>query len=152
MRRYIQLSMAAGYELDVKVGRLIEARVFRLMSIEEANAYSRALGARVAAFPAGERPILCADHRPVVIYPQAVADRLTELFVHMNTRLERIAILVARSNATLALQLNRIVREAGYENRRVFYESPGAVEHLGSVLDAAEKSRVRDFLDELIAR
>lgn len=144
--------MAGGYELDCKVGRLIEARVFRLMSTDEANAYSRALAARVAKIPSSKRPVLCADHRPVAIYPQAVADRLSELFVHMNTRLERIAILVARSNATLALQLNRIVREAGYENRRVFYDSPGAVEHLGVVLDPAEKARVRAFLAEFASK
>ena len=84
--------------------------------------------------PKGTVPVLCADHRPVVVYPQSVADRLVELFMDMNRRLERVAILVAPSNATLLLQLRRLVREAAYASRKVFYacarrfipEAPGA--------------------------
>ena len=93
-------------------------------------------------------PVLCADHRPVRIYPQAVTDRLIELFVEMNTRLERVAILVSQTNATLFLQLQRIVREAGYENRRVFHEPEDALPHLGAGLDADELASARAFLAE----
>jgi hypothetical protein len=96
--------------------------------------------------PREPTPVLCADHRPVRIYTQEVADRLSALFQDMNSRIGRIAILVAPSNATLSLQLHRIVREAGYEHRRVFHGAPDALAHLAAVLDAAESERVRGFL------
>jgi hypothetical protein len=66
----------------------------------------------------------------------------------MNRRLVRVAILVARTNATLTLQLTRIVREAGNEHRRVFHDAGQALVHLAPVLDDAERNRVRNFLDE----
>ncbi len=124
------------------VGRVIEARVFELRTEEDATRYSAALAAQVMAMPRAH-PVLCADHRPVRIYPQPVTDRLIGLFVNMNTQLERVAILVARSNATLHLQLQRVVREAGYENRRVFHDADEALTHLAVTLDGPEKERVR---------
>ncbi len=129
-------------------GRVIEARVFGLWTREDADAYSQALAAEVALAPATMRPVLCADHRPVRIYPQPAADRLVELFQNMNTRLDRIAILVSRTNATLYLQLQRFVREAGYENRKVMHEPPEALTHLQDSLTPEERDRVRRFLAE----
>lgn len=131
-----------------RLGRVIEARVFALKTREEADVYAKALADVVAQAPATMQPILCADHRPVRIYPQPAADRLTELFQNMNTRLDRIAILVSRSNATLFLQLQRIAREAGYENRRVMHEPQEAVAHLQDSLSPEERIRVREFLAE----
>src|SRR5215831_2487531 len=91
------------FAIEARVGKLIEARVFGLRTREDAEEYSRALGLQVLRMPKDVAPVLCADHRPVVIYPQAAADRLIELFNQMNTRLERVAIVAARSNATLVL-------------------------------------------------
>lgn len=133
-------------------GKLILARVFELKTLSHADEYSRSLGSEVARIPAALRPVLCADHRPVAIYSQPVADRLSDLFTQMNARLQRVAILVAPSNATLTLQLNRIVREAGYENRRVFFESAGALTFLAAALDANELREADRFLNELAAR
>jgi hypothetical protein len=138
-----------SFTLESRVGRVIEARVFRLLTPDEANVYARALGAQVAKMPRDPSPVLCADHRPVAIYPQEVADRLVQLFQDMNTRIGRIAILVAPSNATLSLQLHRIVREARYEHRRVFHGAREAHAHLSTVLDRAEAERVRAFLAEI---
>jgi hypothetical protein len=136
------------YEIHCRAGRLIEARVYGLRTREDADDYARDLGIQVVRMPRDVRPILCADHRPVVIYPQPAADRLTELFIHMNPRLERVAILVARTNATLALQLQRIVREAKYSARRVFHTADDAQAHLAPVLETDELARMRTFLDE----
>jgi hypothetical protein len=133
-------------------GKLITARVFDLKTLPHADEYARSLASEVARFPLTIRPVLCADHRPVAIYSQPVADRLSDLFAQMNSRLQRVAILVAPSNATLTLQLNRIVREARFENRRVFFESAEAISFLESALDAAERRRADQFLNELAAR
>jgi hypothetical protein len=140
--------MAKAYTIENRSGRLIEARVFGLKTREEADAYSHELGVQTLRMPSTKRPVLCADHRPVAIYAQPIADRLTELFTHMNTRLERIAILAARSNATLVLQLERLVREAAFAARRVCFTAEEATAHLAPVLDAAELARMREFLDD----
>jgi hypothetical protein len=137
------------YVVQNRVRRLVEARVFGLATREEVDAYSRDIGIQVMRVPREMRPVLCADHRPVGIYPAAAADRLVELFTQMNTRLERVAIIVARSNATLAMQLNRIVREAKYTARRVVHTAEEAHAHLAPVLEPDELARMREFLDEL---
>jgi hypothetical protein len=136
------------YVIENRVGRLVEARVFELRTREDVDDYSRDLGIQVMRIPRSIRPILCADHRPVVVYAQPAADRLIELFTHMNTRLERVAVVVARSNATLAMQLQRIVREAAYSARRVVHDAEDAHAHLAPVLSPDELSRMRDFLLE----
>lgn len=143
--------LEASYAIENRAGRLVEARVFGLRSREDADAYSRDLGIQVMRMPRDVRPILCADHRPVAVYSQPVADRLAELFVQMNIRLERVAIIVAPSNATLSMQLHRIVREAGYSARRVFFSTDEACAHLAPALNPAELSSAREFLSAHIA-
>jgi hypothetical protein len=138
---------AVSFQIEVKAGRLIEARVFGLRNLAEVDAYSASLAAQVNRMP-GVAPVLCADHRPVVIYSQAVADRLGELFLAMNSRLERATLVAARSNATLVLQLERLVREAGVSLRRVVYAPDDALKHLAESLDAIELQRARAFLAE----
>lgn len=136
------------YAIHNTVGRLLEARVFWLKTRQDVDDYSREIGLHLMRMPREVQPVLCADHRPVAIYPEAAADRLIELFTQMNTRLERVAILVARSNATLHMQLNRIVREAHYNARRVVHTSEDAHAHLAPVLEPAELARMREFLAE----
>jgi len=134
------------FTVEVRTGRLLEARIRSLASRDEADGYAREIAARVAKLPPDVRPVLCADHRPVVVYTQPVADRLSELFQQMNDRLERVAILVNESNATLALQLRRIVREAGWSSRRVLTDGTEATTFLGEVLDAQERARLATFV------
>jgi hypothetical protein len=140
--------MSDRFSVECRVGRLVEARVSTLRDVEDADEYSAALGAMVQEKAGNTLPVLCADHRPVVIYPQPVTDRLVELFTRMNAQLERVAILVAKSNATLTLQLNRIVREAGYENRQVFLDAGDALDFLAPGLTQEELERARAFLVE----
>ncbi len=128
-----------------RTGRLVEARVSALASVARVDAYAEAFGPAVSQLAA--RPILCADHRPVLIYAQPVADRLVELFTNLNKTWERVAILVAPTNATLAMQLARIVRESGNPSRRVFFEPADAERFLAESLDAAEQARLRAFLE-----
>jgi hypothetical protein len=137
------------YVIQNRVKRLVEARVFGLNTRDDVDAYSRDIGIQIMRVPRELRPVLCADHRPVAIYAQPVADRLVELFTQMNTRLERVAIIVARSNATLAMQLGRLVREAKYSARRVVHTAEEAHAHLAPVLAPDELARMREFLDEL---
>lgn len=133
------------FTIEIRAGRLIEARVHSLATRERAVAYAEALG-RATRSASVERMILCADHRPVVIYPQPVADKLSELFTRMNSQVERVAILGARSNATLWMQLGRIVREAGNPSRQMFDDRAAAEAFLSPVLDERERARMSLFL------
>jgi len=139
---------AENFSLTTKVGRLVEARVFALRSRKDVEDYGNAFGTHLMKLPQGMRAILCADHRPVSIYAQEVADRLLEMFKPLNAHLERVAILAAPSNATFAMQLDRIVRAAGYAARKVVYATDDAVQHLAPVLTPQELKRARAFLDE----
>jgi hypothetical protein len=137
----------ARFTVETRVGRLVEARVFALPDAAGADAYGAAVAE--AAGRVGTSPVLCADHRAVRIYPQSAADRLVELFKPNNKRFARLTLLIAPTNAVLLLQLERLVREAGSDLRRVFREPAGAIAHLSDVLDDAELARTRSFLAEL---
>jgi hypothetical protein len=139
---------AENFSLATKVGRLLEARVFALRTRKDVEDYGRAFGTYLLKIPQGVRAILCADHRPVSIYAQEVADQLMEMFKPLNAHLERVAILAAPSNATFAMQLDRIVRAAGYAARKVVYAPDDAVQHLAPVLTPQELLRARTFLEE----
>lgn len=138
----------AQFNVEVRVGNLVEARVWRLMTRADTDAYGRAVIENAGRVGGGRPPVLCADHRPAAVYPPAAADRLVELFRPNNSRFDRIAILVGASNATLLLQLERLTREAGFSNRRVFREPQAAVSHLTPALDEQALARVREFLAE----
>lgn len=134
------------FTVEINAGGLIEARVQALKTVDQAHAYARAI-TQVVQQVAARRYVLCADHRPVVVYPQPVADALAELLVNMNRKLERAALLVAPSNATLTMQLDRLVRQAQNPSRRVFHGADQAKEFLGEVLDPAERKRLAAFLE-----
>jgi len=140
-------STTLSYTVHTGGARLIEARVFRLRTLEEAQGYSELLAAHARRVPGSDYPVLLADHRPVMIYPQLVANRLVELFLDMNTRLERVAIIASRENATMVLQLERLIREANDVKRRLFFTNEDALEHLSPSIDALDLQRARRFLD-----
>ena len=129
-------------------GRLIEARVFALWTTQDADEYGQKMQLVARALPPNTRPVLLADHRPVKVYPAAVADRLVELFTNMNLSLERAALVVTRNNVPLTLQLQRLVDAAENSMRRLFPEPRTAVTHLQPILTEAELARAAAFLDE----
>lgn len=134
------------YTVEVNVGRLLEGRIFALATLEEAHKYCE--DALDHTKRARSPLVMVADHRRVAIYSQAVADELATVFGKLNDRLERVAILVSRTNATLSLQLERIVREARNPMRRVFYDMDPALEHVTPTLSKVELERARTFLRE----
>ena len=136
---------AVMFTVEIQAGGLFEARVRQLKTAEHALAYARSLG-DVVRQSSGRALVLCADHRPVVVYSQPVADQLAALFGDMNSVLTRIAVLVAPTNATLRMQLERVVREAQNPSRRVFQIAADAETFLGEELDPRERARLKLFL------
>lgn len=135
------------YSVERKVGRLVEARVLELRTIERAETFSLAIREAVMSV-APARGVICADHRAVKIYPPEVAARLVELFVRVNASLERAALIISPSNATLSMQVQRIVRESENPLRRVFVDVPPMLAYLGEVLTPAELAAARAHLKQ----
>ena len=138
---------AAKFTVERHTGRLLEARVFALWSEADAEEYASKFQLVARAFPVGAKPVLLADHRPVRVYPAAVAVRLVELFTTMNLSLERAALVVTQGNVPLTLQLQRLVDSAEYSARRLFSDPADALAHVSAVLDPAETARAASFLD-----
>ena len=139
------------FTCQVRVGRVIEARVLRLRSPGRSASVQRRPASSVASFPVGrtrDGPSSGADHRPVNIYPPEVADELARLFSQMNARLARVGIIAARSNATLAMQLGRIVARSRQSQPTAVLRSPSAGPVLEGELSELETARLRAFLDE----
>lgn len=136
-----------SYLVEVRGQRLVAARIHALPSAEDAHRYAVELGA-VASKIATRAPVLCADHRPVNIYPPVVADELARLFLKMNEVLTRVAIIAAPSNATLLMQLGRIIREANNPKRQLFTDALKARRFLEEELTDPHD---REPLDEFLA-
>jgi hypothetical protein len=130
------------FTAERRVGHLVEARIFRLATVADVAAYGRAF---TPAMLAGH-PTLVADHRPVTIYSQPVAAGLMEMFTSLNATWHRVAILIAPTNSTLSLQLQRVVRGAHNPSRRVFLDEAAACAFLGETLQPLEVARLAAFL------
>jgi uncharacterized lipoprotein YmbA len=138
---------SARFVVDFQVGRLLEARVHVLQTVEHVDAFGVVLRETMQRMPSLPC-VLCADHRWANPYPQPVTDRLVEMFHSLNTSLERVSIVVGTAKPTLYMQMRRVAREAAHAARQVFQEPEGALEHLAAALTTAELARAREFLAE----
>src|SRR5207248_609435 len=82
------------------------------------------------------------------VYAPDVAQTLVEATSRYNERLERSAMILQKSHATLQLQTDRMVRETGHSNRRSFVDVAEAKAWLSSVLTREERARLEAFLAE----
>jgi hypothetical protein len=135
----------ASFTVEQKVGRLVEARVFRLSTRADVEDYGRAFAPFANLRPAA---VLMADHRPARVYSPEVAQDLVTMFEGLNRVWEKAALLVSPNNATLAIQLQRLVRESRNESRRVFLDQRECEVFLSTALDEAGRSRLQTFLSQ----
>ncbi|MGZ3407338.1 MAG: hypothetical protein ACXVAN_12895, partial [Polyangia bacterium] len=77
-----------------------------------------------------------------------VVDFLGELMRRDNPWLARNAFILAEASAVKTLQMERMLKEGGSSSRRGFRGRSDAEAWLGEVLDDAERTRLRAFLDE----
>lgn len=132
------------FEVQRGRGRVVLARVRKLTTVADVDAYAAAFTKlRLTEL---EAPVLCADHRPVAIYPQPVTTKLISLFTGLNVLWSRAALLIAPSNAMLSLQLDRVVRDAQNPSRRVFQAPAQGIAFLAEVCTEDETACIREFL------
>ena len=131
---------------EIRVGRLLEVRMRSPLSLHEAQA----LVVDIRRLVKGTRgPSLgVIDLRGVKLLDPDVVDFLGELMRRDNPWLARNAFILAEASAVKTLQVERMLKEGGSSSRRGFRGRSDAEAWLGEVLDDAEKTRLRAFLDE----
>jgi hypothetical protein len=132
------------YTVHHEVGRLVEARLTMLRTVDEVVEFEGAL--RAAFDRVQGKAIICADWRQANILAPDVADRLVELLARGNPRLERSAVLLSREHAAFNLQVERIVREAKNPDRRTFRDPETMRAWVSERMTADERARLAAFL------
>ncbi len=135
------------YTIERHAGRLIEVRQIAPvpLTLEEVVSFRDALGRTIRA--AAGAVVLCADLRQATVFAPEAAQEMGALMRSNNPRLERSAIVLPGDRATMALQIERLVRSAGAASRRPFRNPSAAAEWLGEVLDEPERARLAEFLE-----
>jgi hypothetical protein len=130
--------------IDMKVGRLIEVRSVQPYTIEEIAVFGRRL-AQIMQEASG-RVVGCLDLRGAAVVPVEHTELYTAMFRRDNPQVERTGVLLPPGQATLVLQIERIVREANNPRRKTFRDIAPLCAYLDEVLSPAEQARVRAFL------
>jgi hypothetical protein len=136
----------ASFSSECRIGRLVEARLKWLATAADVQDFLRAM---LAAFTvAGPRAVICADWRQVSILPPEASDALIGLLRQGNRHFARSAVLLSPGDATLSLQVERLVRDAGNSERRTFRASGPMLAWLGEVLTPHESRRASEFIEQ----
>lgn len=125
-------------------GRLVEVRVATPLTLEEVQQFVRehqTVAHRIPEKYVGVVDLLHAD-----VFPADVAQRLIQLLSAMADRVERSAFLIGES-AVLALQVERVIRNAANPNRRAFRDPQQLRQWLEEILTRTERNRLAEFLD-----
>ena len=132
--------------------RIVEGR---LMEIDVAAGYGRvkdiddmiaAINDRLAGVDPATRVVIAADWRPCKLFEPDVAARAVQMLMHVNTRIERSAILANVDAATSVFQVFRLVKESATDRRRVFTKVVEMRAWLDEVLGERERLRLAAFL------
>jgi serine/threonine-protein kinase len=138
------IAASVPFELENHVGRLVETRPRALRTPDDVAAFGAAMR-DVTSRVAGSI-VICGDFRWTKVVSQSTADAFIAMFAVFNPRVERSGVLLSPENATLNLQIERLVREAGNPSRRTFRAVPTLIAWLGEVLISAERARLAEFL------
>ena len=122
----------------------MEVRVQSLRTRTDAELFMQEIRSCVSR--TATRSIICADHRAAPIYPPVVVSQLIALFASINPHVDRAGLLIAPSNATLSMQVERILRETSNPLRRMFFDPDEMAAWLAEIQTETEASRMRAFL------
>src|SRR5689334_12764780 len=127
-----------------KVGRLVEVRGITPFTEAEIQDFATRYMAALTRTPG--RAVTCVDLRAATVLPEDQAKNFVTMFRRTNPLLERSAILIDPKNATLCLQLTRIIRESSNLARRAFTDMARLTIWLDEALTTEEQARLRMFL------
>jgi len=131
------------HKAEHHVGRLVEVKLASPVSAEEVQEFVRELMSIIARIPG--KYVGVVDLLQAHLFPPAVTDTLIQLLSAASPRVERTAMLIGES-ATFALQVERVIRAANSDHRRVFRRAADLETWLAESLSATERVRLRIFL------
>lgn len=133
------------------VGRLVEARFSGNPSESDVATFRHEADncVRTAFTLSGKPVVCCTDMRASALFSPSATEELITMMRADKSAIERNGIL-GTGGALFTLQLQRLVREAagGEGRRRVFTNEALLFSWLDEVLTPAERTRVRQFVEE----
>ncbi|MEW5847678.1 MAG: hypothetical protein AB2A00_02650 [Myxococcota bacterium] len=127
-------------------GRVITIRSISPISMDDVAQLGPALFGFIKAI--GTRVVALVDLRQCGVVPTEVAEQFIQMLKKDNPVMERSAFLLDSGQATLGLQVERIIREAGNPNRRSFRTATEAVTFVSEVVTPEERAAVQAFVEE----
>jgi hypothetical protein len=131
-------------QVEMRVGRLLEVRAYLPIRVEEIPKLVKTLAAIYERAPRLVVAIL--DARAYGIEPPETVKFFVEAIKRDNPRIERSAFLIDQGQNLVGLQLDRVIREAGNPNRRLFRDVATATAFLSPSLNEEERARLDAFL------
>lgn len=133
------------YTIENRVGRLIELRVEAPVTEEELAQFHDRIAKVIK--PIKGQLATCTDLAGATVFLQPVAARWIEIIKQESPIVERNAILVGEG-AVFSMQVERIIRQAGFKNRKTFLVPAALSTWLGEILTARERARLEQFLHD----
>jgi hypothetical protein len=134
------------FTTEIRVGRLYEHRLGTLAADSDLHAL-RDRGVAVIQKSA-ESVIVCADYRQVRFVKAELVPQFVDFLRTVSPKIERSAVLLEPGHAIFSMQMSRMIREAGFDQRRAFTDARLAKAWLGERHTAAERGRLSAFLSE----
>lgn len=131
------------HKAEHHVGRLVEVKLASPVSAEETQEFVRELMGIIGRIPG--KYVGVVDLLEAHLFPPVVTDTLIQLLSAASPRVERTAMLIGTS-ATFALQVERVIRSANSDHRRVFRRPEDLETWLAESLTTTERVRLRIFL------
>lgn len=134
--------MVISYEC--RVGRLIEIQIASPFDLLQASKLAASAASLFSSKP-DMRFVSVVDMRGLLVLAPNIADDMLVNLKRANRRIERTGVLLPTS-PTLALQVERLHREAGNPARKTFREADALRTFLASALTDEEQLELARFL------
>ena len=132
------------FSVERRTGRLVEVRMEPPFSIDDVNGMITAV--RLQALASSEPFVLCALFPRLTVLTPEASEPLLTMLRRDSPRLLRAGYLLGQRYGALAMQIDRLVREAKNPGRRWFDRSADLERFLGEVLTGPEREALRSFL------
>jgi hypothetical protein len=133
------------YTIENRVGRLVELRVESPVTYEELLQFHSTLAKVTKSIPG--QIAMCTDLVGATVFTQEVTQRWTSIIKQDAPIVQRNAVL-AGEGAVFSMQVERIIRMAGHQNRKAFIVPADLMAWLGEILTVRERGRLETYLRE----
>ena len=132
------------FSVEMHVGRLIEIVMSSPLPLQEVEGLIR--GVRMNVMAASEPVLICVRMEQLRVMLPDATEPLLGMLRRDNPKVVRSGYLLAQRYGSLAMQVDRIVREANNPNRRWFTQLDELRTFLDEVARPDESARLAAFL------